>query len=394
MKRVIFFALAVLSAAVYSKEIFVDYSSKEEGSGTSSKPFNKFALAMKTAVPGDTIKILPVEQKIADSIVIKNFAGDKNNPLVIDGSFNTFTGVEPADSKVWVRQAPGLWKRQLRTSRGIAERYFVVINGSIERMGRFFKAKGAAKYKKVEELAENQWTIEVEPGSEKGKTLLCSIYLKLDPRFNSPAEAGVFEPQHNRTNGVDLSGKSSGIIIKNVICRNFWNDGFNIHNQVTSTLFDTICAIDCGDDGVSAHEKCEISVKNFLSYGNSTGICHINQAVCSHTNVYIDSALGREIYLKGVAENKTDCKFSNVYVKTASAGGVTLGAGAGKITVDNMTIVFAKDAGSFDHPAFKGGKSSISRLYILRSEPEKMVKFREELLKKFQGKVEKELQER
>ena len=122
MKRVIFFALAVISAAVYGKEIFVDYSSKEEGSGTGEKPFNKFASAMKIASPGDTIKILPVEQKIADSIVIKNFAGDKNNPLVIDGSFNTFTGVEPADSKVWVRQAPGLWKRQLRTSRGIAER--------------------------------------------------------------------------------------------------------------------------------------------------------------------------------------------------------------------------------------------------------------------------------
>jgi hypothetical protein len=59
-----------------------------------------------------------------------------------------------------------------------------------------------------------------------------------------------------------------------------------------------------------------------------------------------------------------------------------------------MTIVFAKDAGSFDHPAFKGGKSSISRLYILRREPEKMVKFRKELLAKFQGKVEKQLQVR
>lgn len=394
MKKTAVLLLLAFAVILCGKEIFVDYSCKVNGDGSNRHPFRNFASAVKTAGPGDCIKILPVDFVIADSIVIKNFAGDKNNPLTVDGSFNTFTGVEPASGKAWIQQSPGLWKRQLRTSRGLAGRYFLVIDNHIERMGRFFKAKGAAKYKKIEDLAVNQWTMTVEPGSVKGNTLLYNIYLKLDPSCKSPADAGVLEPQHRRTNGVDLSGKSSGIIIKNIICRNFWNDGFNIHNRVTSTLFDTVCAIDCGDDGISAHEKCEISVRNFLSYGNSTGICHVNQAVCSHTNVYIDSALGREIYLKGVAENMTDCRFFNVYVKTSSAGGVTLGAGAGKITVDNMTIVFSKDAGSFDHPAFKGGKSSISRLYILRREPEKMLKFREGLLAKFQGKVEKQLQSR
>ena len=185
-----------------------------------------------------------------------------------------------------------------------------------------------------------------------------------------------------------------GIVIKNMICRNFWNDAYNIHNKVKSVTFDTICAIDCGDDGVSAHEECEIDVRNFLSFGNSTGICHINNAVSRHTDVYIESALGREIYLKGVQENATTNYFKNVYVRSSSAGGVTLGAGAGYIDVENMTIVLADGAKSFDHPGFRGGKSRISRLYIQCKEPEKMAQFKADLLKKFQGEVEKELKMR
>ena len=379
----IFSVIAVIAVSLGAAELKVDYSRQDKAA------YPDFRAALKAAKEGDVIKIVKVDFPIRDTVEIKN-----RSNITVDGSFNTFCGVDKADSKAWKQISPGLWKRDVRLTKGISMRYFMVINGKMERMGRFFKAKCAASYKKVEELGLNQWTIIEQPGSKKKNTFLYSVYLKLDPKYSSPADAGVCEPQTRRMSGVAISGKGSGIVIKNMICRNFWNDAYNIHNKVKSVTFDTICAIDCGDDGVSAHEECEIDVRNYLSFGNSTGICHINNAVSRHTDVYIESALGREIYLKGVQENATTNYFKNVYVRSSSAGGVTLGAGAGYIDVENMTIVLADGAKSFDHPGFRGGKSRISRLFIQCKEPEKMAQFKADLLKKFQGEVEKELKMR
>lgn len=378
--------LSVITVAAISlgaAELKVDYSRQDKAA------YPDFRAALNVAKDGDVVKIVKVDFPIRDAVEIKN-----RSNITVDGSFNTFSGVRKAGRNLWKQISPGLWKREVRLSQGIAMRYFMVINGRMERMGRFFKAKCTAAYKKVEELENNQWTIIADPASQNKNTFLYSIYLKLDPKFSSPAEAGVYEPQLSCMSGVALSGKSSGITIKNMICRNFWNDGYNIHGKVKSAVFDTICAIDCGDDGVSAHEDCEIDVKNYLSFGNSTGICHIDRAVSRHTDVYIESALGREIYLKSVPENHTTNIFKNVCVNSSSAGGVTLGAGAGSIDVENMTIVLSSGAKSFDHPGFRGGKSRISRLFILCKVPEKMLKFKADLLKKFQGEVEKELKVR
>ena len=73
-----------------------------------------------------------------------------------------------------------------------------------------------------------------------------------------------------------------------MIVRNFINDGYNIHGECTGIDFYNIAAVDCGDDAVSAHEKCSISVKNLVAIGCSTVVCHVQEAVAAHENVYAE----------------------------------------------------------------------------------------------------------
>ena len=177
-----------------------------------------------------------------------------------------------------------------------------------------------------------------------------------------------------------------------MICRNFWNDGFNIHKTCTNTVFDTICAIDCGDDGISAHENSSIIVKNFVSIGNSTGICHIDQVAASHQDCYISGALGRDIYFQSKPKNLLNNSLKNVFIKSSAAGGVFLGAAPqDKLVIDNLNIVLELPSSAFHFVPDKKANVSASNITVTGKEPEKMVLFRKSLFAKFNGEIEKNL---
>ena len=381
------FFLFIFSAVIFSAgaaELIVDYSKKNK------EAYSDFKSALAKAKNGDTIKIIKVDFPIQDAIVIKN-----RSDITVDGMYNTFTGTERISSNEWKMISPGIWKRDIRVPAGIALRYFMVIDGKINRMGRFFKAKCSTPYRKVEELKEKEWTIVVNKNSEIKRTKLYSIYLKLDTSISNISQADVSEPRLKQTSGVEISGKCKNLSIKNIICRNFWNDGFNIHNTSVNTVFDTVCALDCGDDGISAHENSQISVRNFVSIGNSTGICHIQQVTASHTNCYIADALGKDIFFKSTKNNLLNNRLKNVFVKCSSAGGVSLGAAPqDKLNIEKLTVVLASRSAAFYLIPDKNAEVSTASIAILNSEPQKMVEFRKSLFARFNGEIEKNLASR
>ena len=379
--------LLISAVSINAKDIFVNYAlpSETAGDGSAEKPFSNFASALKAAKEGDTIKILKVDFPIRDAIVIKS-----RSNITVDGSFNTFTGVKKVSAKDWKMLSPGLWKRDMRLSKGIAMRYFQLHNGKQIRMGRFFKAPCKNSYKKVDELRNGEWTIIENPGTAQKRSFLYSIYLKLDPSITDITASGVEEPRLKQSNGIELSGKCRNLVFKNIICRNFWNDGFNIHNHVYNATFDTICAIDCGDDGISAHEDSIIKVRNFVSIGNSTGICHIDQVTADHHNCYIEDALGRDLYFKANKDTRLDNTFRNIFIKSSAAGGTFIGFSAqDKLNIEKLTILLTpQSAGYFLMPG-KGAKYSAGSIAVLTREPKNMTKFRQELFAKFNGEIEK-----
>ena len=389
MKKIFSFVAVALSLlAINAAELKVDYSGKD------TTAYKNFKSALKASRPGDTITILPVDFVIRDSIIINNYKASPDKPLTVNGSFNTFSGVSPLDPAEWKKVDKGLWERKMRLNRGFAERYFMVIDGHIVRMGRFFKGKCPYGYKKVQNLKKNEWTLIEDKKSRVKNTSTYSIYLKLDESVVDITKSKAEEPRRGNICGVELSGKCDSIIIKNFICRNFWNDGYNIHNKVVNTTFDTICAIDCGDDGISAHESCEIKVENFVSFGNSTGICHCQLAVCTHNNVYIEGALGRDIYLPTKGDNKMVNVINNSLIVSSSASGVYLGDNNGITKIDNMTVCYPSGKVIFEYPITSGCKAQLSRLKILSKPTAETKKFKADILAKFHGKIEKQLEKR
>ena len=61
-------------------------------------------------------------------------------------------------------------------------------------------------------------------------------------------------------------------------------------------VYENIAAIECGDDGFSAHEDGECRIDGFVSIGNSTGMCDTVSSVTHFRNVFIRDCLGFDVY--------------------------------------------------------------------------------------------------
>jgi hypothetical protein len=275
----------VFMSMLNAGEIFVNVDhGKDENRGDRIAPLKTFPVALSKAQPGDTVFILPANHPIHTSLVIRNKKGLPDKPVIIDGMMNTLVGTCQVSEKDWqeVKSGVGLYHRQIKKP-PTGTRYLMRFNGKMERMGRHTKWKGA-ELKKPEDLKDYEWTI-------VGKN---DFYFKIPAGMNPPT-AKVEEPVY--CNGVEISGESAHLIIRNLIVRQFWNDGYNIHHNSRDILFENIAALENSDDGISAHETCQVKVKNMVSIGNGTGFCHIQQSECEHENVYIAGSDSRDIYL-------------------------------------------------------------------------------------------------
>ncbi len=290
-----------LAAAVTAAEYQVDVNNGDDN----GEILRTFEAALAKAAPGDTIRILPADRPINASLVIENKSGAPDKPIVIDAMFNTFVGTKPVNLAEWHQIEPGLYHTARTMSGGLLGRFNMIFNGEMQRMGRTVKWQ-SPPLKKVSELQDYEWTIINKK----------DIYFRI-PKDLNPAEADIREPI-GTDSGVMLTGNSSHITVRNMIVKNFWNDGFNIHFDCKDILFENVAAIDNYDDGISAHEECEVTVRNMYARGNGTGICHIEEAVVTHENVYIAPGMfGADVYLL----NKENI-LRNVIVEGTSPRGV------------------------------------------------------------------------
>ena len=311
---------AVLGAA----DIYVDYNrGNRKNPGTKAAPLDIFARALNKAKPGDTIYILPSDKPIRDAIVFRNKSGEPGKPITVDGMNNIFLGTMPLNPKEWKEFQPGYFKCTRQIGTNMSNRYFMTLKGKIHRMGRFNKAKGSDKFKKLEELLPGEWTIirgKVAKNTKHRQIFNQDYIIRLPEGAKTPAEAGFEEPRINRISGVDIAKDSSHITVRNVIVKHFHNDGYNFHGNSRNIILENIAAVECGDDAISAHETCLIYVKNFVAIRCSTAICHINKSENHHENVYAEGILGQDIFC---TENTTNT-LKNAWFKSDSIGGFRL----------------------------------------------------------------------
>ncbi|MBQ7207810.1 MAG: right-handed parallel beta-helix repeat-containing protein [Lentisphaeria bacterium] len=375
-----FFAIVSFFCCVLAGagEIFVDYNASAPGDGSRKKPFSDFDRAIRKAKPGDTVKILPAGKIIHDTLRFANIRGTADKPIVVDGMFNIFSGVKAIDPAQWQEKSPGLYCRRAKMAEPMRNRFFLVMKGKIVRMGRYTKGRGSAKFKKPETLGPGEWT--TCPTPEKN---IWEIFVRLPENCASLKDAHIEEPTMKTVSGVIFYGKegSSHVTVRNVIVRHVWNDGFNFHGPNTHLVLENIAAVECGDDGISAHEANQIFVRNFVAIGNSTGICHIQKADCTHENVYLENNLGLDVEF--VQDTRNVLK--NAAVSGIAHDGILIGNRTGYMLMENCRFIDRSGKSPFRFPTKTEAKLEVRDVqfsgYRPKNLPESIKKTGEEQLK-------------
>jgi hypothetical protein len=251
--------------------------------------------AIKAAQPGDTIHLEPKVYRDYAGFYLKK--GEPGKPITLDGHGATLEGSDPIDPAKWREVSPGLFANDdllPGLSDAAIGRWFFLFDGKMQLMGRTSKGRSAL-LKKPQELQAGEWTFVKDASREKppSKAIYGTFYLKLGAG-QTLAEAKVFAPM--RSAGVQFGGDNAHLVIKNLTASHPYNDGFNIHGDCRDVVFENIRAIECGDDGISAHESAQYRVDGFISIGNSTGICDTGTAQTSYNRVFIADCIGFDLY--------------------------------------------------------------------------------------------------
>jgi hypothetical protein len=251
--------------------------------------------AIKMATAGDTIHLEPKVYR--DYAGFYGKKGEPGKPITLDGHGATLEGSDPIDPAKWREVSPGLFANEdlmPGLSDAVIGRWFFLFDGRMQHMGRTSKGK-QAPLKKPEELQAGEWTFVKDPSREKppSKAIYGTFYLKV-AAGQKLADAKIFAPR--RSAGVQFGGDNAHLVIKNLTATHPYNDGFNIHGDCRDVVFENIRAIECGDDGISAHETAEYRVDGFVSIGNSTGICDTVAAKTSYNRVFIADCIGFDLF--------------------------------------------------------------------------------------------------
>lgn len=283
------------------------------------KDVPSIAHAIKAAQPGDTIHLEPKVYR--DYAGFYGKKGEPGKPITLDGHGATMEGSDPIDPGQWKEVSPGLFTADNllpRLDDAMIGRWFFIIGNQMRLMNRTSKGR-SAPLKKPEDLQANEWTFIKDPSREKppSRQIYGTFYIKL-AGGQSLAEAGIFIPV--RSAGVQFSGENAHLVIKNLTATHPYNDGFNIHGDCRDCVFENIRAIECGDDGISAHESAHYRVDGLVSIRNSTGITDTGTAWTSYRNIFLAENVGFDLYFL----DKGRYCIENAYILSSAQNPLTI----------------------------------------------------------------------
>ncbi len=324
MKRwlLLFFFCA---APAFGADYFVDNVKGSDANDGRSRQqaFQTIKQGVSALKPGDKLILAANAVPYAENLALKDRSGQEGKPIEIDGGGATLSGETRIPAEKWRADGAGLYSAEHPLKPFDLKRFYMIIDGKMNRMGRNSKGGGSADLKTTGALAAFEWT-----WAEADKRL----YVRL-PQGKDPGSVRLAVPTSRCHSGVELEGACRFFVIRNLTAMFFPNDGFNIHGQCTDIGFFNIRALCNGDDGISGHETCSFAVDGFRAEGNSTGICHIQDCVAVHRNVALKGAAGIELLM----QNKRNI-FENVTVES-TAKDICRFQGE-ELTIRGMTIQY------------------------------------------------------
>lgn len=274
--------------------------------GTYEQPFKTIAYGIAHATAGDTVHLFPTETAYGETVAFYNRSGAAGSPITVDGHGATMTGSLPIIPSQWQEVSPGLYRCDnlyQQTDHGkyvddeninaVIGRYFFLFDGVMNHMGR--TSKGPQEpLKDPNDLEEAEWTFVRDE---------VAFYIKINPD-KTLADYNIEAPL--RCNGVAIYGNlNEHIVIRNMEFTHVYNDGFNLHADAHDIFLENVRVIECGDDGISAHETFEVRVDGFTSIGNSTGIADGQDSISDYNNIWLCGNLGIDVYIYAGTANHT-----------------------------------------------------------------------------------------
>ena len=278
-------------AAASTTDIYVDPDKGDDTKDGRSQDnaVKRIAQAIRIATPGDTIHLAPTTYY--ESAVFIDKHGEPGKPIILDGHGAILEGSEPVTAAEWekVPDTADLYRRSKlypRTDDAIVARWFLLFDGKMQRMNRCSKGP-SEPLKEIADLQPGEWTyVKAED----------AFYLKLKPGQDLD-KANIRYPA--RSSSVIFASTGSNIIVRNLTGTHPYNDGYNIHGAQYDLVFENIKAIECGDDGFSAHEDATCTINGFTSIDNATGFCDTGTSQTDYRHVYIKDCHGFDLYFIG-----------------------------------------------------------------------------------------------
>ncbi|MGD9496311.1 MAG: carbohydrate binding domain-containing protein [Armatimonadota bacterium] len=276
--------LAVLLASAACAETYtVDGVRGDDANDGVAAPFRTISRGTAAVGPGDTLVIVPMDEPYRETLALRRH-GLPRAPIVIEGGGSVLCGSDPAPTEGWVEGEGGIWSVPL---------------ASHERMMVFGPERHFLRGRSAAELQPEQW------------------FWAEGTFYFRPAEGGhpndyglLLATTPGRSSGVAVSG-AGWIIVRDLTCVNFWNDGFNLHGGTGPIWFENITGNWNGDEGFSAHENSECYVRGGeFSHNYWHGIADI---IFSRTHfsgiVCRDNRAAGVLFLGGM-HSLTDCEIS------------------------------------------------------------------------------------
>ncbi len=230
-------------------------------------------------------------------LIIKD-GGTPENPAVFDGNGMVIDLGEDISAAAW-EVAGDIW-----TLRSLPEKRVPIIAGQYAALfvdeqpisvPRNLQAEAAQPDRK----SRCYFTAEQLRPGQAGFSEGGALYFRW-PEGKVPGKSRIILPPKEGVSAVSIA--CSHVIVRNITAKYASNDGFNIHGRWVGIVLEDIKALCNGDEGISAHDTVEMTVRRAEVAWNgsaSGGIADVNQCVTSYEECVVHDNAGAAFHFSG-----------------------------------------------------------------------------------------------